>query len=121
LGESLERAGCLESVNDLLSGTVDAAVVTDYAFDADCLIDIATIDQFRIIARTDESIPLTSLMVDTAKLSPDEIIRLRRALLDCSGDNAPKEMRSKGFTMPMPWSPRIKVVDAGETGGGSTG
>ncbi len=109
----LERASCLECVNDLLSQTVNVAVISDYALHADCLVDTGSIDDFRIIARTDESIPLTSLMVDTAKMSPDKIIRLRRALLDCSGDNAPKEMQSKGFTMPVPWSPQIPDTAGG--------
>jgi len=52
------NASCGENVGVLLDGEADAAVVSDYALSADCAVDFAAPEDFRILAHT-EQIPLT--------------------------------------------------------------
>jgi len=100
----IQNASCSENLDALMNGKVDVAVVSDYALTADCAVDFAKPDDFRIITST-EQIPLTSLLLDTKKVSPANILRLQAALLEINGARTPKEMLSNGFVMPVYWSP----------------
>ena len=59
-------ASCIENIGALMDREADAAVVSDYALSADCAVDFAHPDDFRILAHT-EKIPLTALMLDMNK------------------------------------------------------
>ncbi|MCC6352490.1 MAG: PhnD/SsuA/transferrin family substrate-binding protein [Verrucomicrobiae bacterium] len=104
----VEKASCLECLDLLMGGDVDAAVISNYALTADCAVDVASPDAFRIIGNTDK-IPLTSLMVDLKRVSPDDARRLQGALLDLSGDGLPPTMGGGGFVAPASWKvPRAR-------------
>ncbi len=98
------RASCGENIGVLLDQQADAAVVSDYALSADCAVDFARPEDFRILAHT-EKIPLTSLMLDMNKVDPAVADRLKHALLELSGRNAPETLLGKGFVHPQPWNP----------------
>jgi len=98
------NASCGENVGVLLDEEADAAVLSDYALSADCAVDFARPEDFRILART-EQIPLTSLMLDMNKIEEAEADRLQRALLALSGKNAPETLLGNGFVEPAPWNP----------------
>ncbi len=98
------NASCSENVGVLLDEEADAAVLSDYALSADCAVDFARPEDFRILART-EQIPLTSLMLDMNKVEETEADRLQRALLALSGKNAPETLLGNGFVEPSPWNP----------------
>jgi ABC-type phosphate/phosphonate transport system substrate-binding protein len=98
------HASCIENIGVLLDGKADAAVVSDYALSADCAVDFANADDFRILART-ENIPLTSLMLDMNRIDAADADRLQIALLQLSGKNAPESLLSSGFVEPSQWNP----------------
>ena len=66
-------------------------------------------EDFRIIAKTD-AIPLCSVIIDRQKVSDAVTLRLQKALLELSGENAPETMLSKGFVKPARWTPVIYNV-----------
>jgi len=103
-GEIDTNASCGENVGVLLDEEADAAVLSDYALSADCAVDFARPEDFRILART-ERIPLTSLMLDMNKIEEVEADRLQRALLSLSGTDAPETLLGNGFVEPAPWNP----------------
>jgi len=98
------NASCGENVGVLLDGKADAAVVSDYALSADCAVDFARPEDFRILAHT-EQIPLTSLMLDMNKVEEADVQRLKKALLALSGKRAPETLLGSGFVEPSPWNP----------------
>lgn len=98
------RASCGENIGELLDGNVDAAVISDYALSADCAVDFANPEDFRILTHT-EMIPLTSLMIDRNKVSEKQIAQIRHQLLAVSGNHADDSLLSKGFTEPLSWNP----------------
>ena len=99
-----EKAGCLECLDLLMKGEVDVAVISNYALTADCGVDVAKPEDFRILAET-ERIPLTSLMLDLNRVSPNDAMRLRQALLEISANALPESMAGGGFVAPAPWAP----------------
>jgi ABC-type phosphate/phosphonate transport system substrate-binding protein len=101
---SIEKASCLECLDLLLKGDVEVAVISNYALTADCGVDVAKPEQFRVIATT-AKIPLTSLMIDTRRISTDDAVRLKRALLELSRDALPESMHGGGFIAAQPWQP----------------
>ncbi len=98
------HASCGENVGVLLDEEADAAVVSDYALSADCAVDFAKPEDFRILAQT-EKIPLTSLMLDMNKVDEADAERLKAALLSLSGANAPETLLGNGFIEPAVWNP----------------
>ncbi|MBN8459622.1 MAG: PhnD/SsuA/transferrin family substrate-binding protein [Verrucomicrobia bacterium] len=101
---ALYLSSCGENLDALMSGKVDAAVISDYALTASCAVDFAKPEDFRTIATT-EKMPLTSLLVDTAKVSPADAARLQQALLAISGKQVPADLTGKGFVTPVSWKP----------------
>ncbi len=98
------HSSCGENIGELLDGNGDAAVISDYALTADCAVDYARPEDFRILAHT-ERIPLTSLMLDMNKVHPYQAERLKKALLKLSGPHAPETLLGHGFVEPAPWNP----------------
>lgn len=98
------NASCSENICALLDRKADAAVVSDYALQADCAVDFANPADFRKLDET-EQIPLTSLMLDMNKVDLPKARRLQKALLNLSGRNAPETLLSNGFVRPSPWNP----------------
>lgn len=98
------NASCGENIGVLLDGKADAAVVSDYALSADCAVDFANPDDFRILAHT-EMIPLTSVMLDMNKVDAADAERLKNALQGLSGEDAPESLLSHGFVDPWRWNP----------------
>lgn len=97
-------ASCIENLGQLMDGKVDAVVVSDYALSADCAVDFANPEDFRIIGTT-ERIPLTSLLIDIDRMPKEDRARLQAALLAFSAAGAPDSMLSKGFAEPVKWNP----------------
>lgn len=101
----LEYSSCLESVGEVMEGKADAAVISDYAFDVDCLVDIAKKDQFRELART-VPVPSTSLLLDIAKVDPMQAKQVQDALVSVSAGGSLREpLMGRGFVRPVFWSP----------------
>ena len=98
------HSSCGENIGELLDGNGDAAVISDYALIADCAVDYASPEDFRTLEHT-ERIPLTSLMLDINKVSPDQAARLKKALLTLSGKHASETLLGNGFIEPAPWNP----------------
>jgi len=98
------NASCGENVGVLLDEEADAAVLSDYALSADCAVDFALPEDFRILGYT-EPIPLTSLLLDMNRVSESDAARLKEALLSLSGENAPETLLGNGFIEPAPWNP----------------
>ncbi|MEN7973367.1 MAG: PhnD/SsuA/transferrin family substrate-binding protein [Verrucomicrobiota bacterium] len=98
------NASCSENVGVLLDNEADAVVLSDYTLSADCASDFASPEDFRILAHT-EKIPLTSVVLDMKKVSPEDARRVQKALLSVSGIGAAKTLQSKGFVKPSPWNP----------------
>ena len=98
------KASCSENVGVLLDEEADAAVLSDYALSADCAVDFAQPEDFRILAITDP-IPLTSLILDMNRVSAADAQRVKDALLTLSGKNAPETLLGNGFIEPAPWNP----------------
>lgn len=102
----LEFSSCLENIGAVLEGKADAAVVSDYAFDADCLVDVAKPEDFRVLGQTEPAIPAVSLMVDAGRVPAAAANRLRRALMELNGDpELEKPLLGKGFERARPWAP----------------
>lgn len=97
-------SSCGENLDALMSGSVDAAVISSYALTASCAVDFAKPEDFRVIARTAE-MPLTSILVDLNKVPAAAASRLQRALLAISGDKVPADLTGKGFVAPVSWQP----------------
>lgn len=97
-------SSCGENLDALMSGKVDAAVVSSYALTASCAVDFAKPEDFRTIAATAE-MPLTSLLVDLHKVPAAAATRLQRALLAISGAKVPADLVGKGFVAPASWRP----------------
>lgn len=100
-----QKASCLETIGELLDDKADVAVVSDYALTADCAVDIASKDDFKIIANT-EKIPLTSFIVDLDKVSHSTALRIQDALIAISKNKLPASMLGKGFVLPAKWTPK---------------
>jgi ABC-type phosphate/phosphonate transport system substrate-binding protein len=103
-GKTTENASCGENLGMLLDEVADAAFVSDYALSADCAVDFAHPDDFRVLAHT-EPIPLTSLMVDMNRVSDEQAARLQAALLTIAEKQPPESLLGKGFAEPLPWNP----------------
>jgi len=99
-----ENASCSENIGVLLDEKADAAVISDYSLHADCAVDFATPEAFRVLAYT-EKIPLTSLLLDRHRVSKVDAERLKEALLALSGSKAPETLLGSGFVEPKPWNP----------------
>ena len=104
-------ASCGENIGVLLDEKADAAVVSDYALSADCAVDFARPEDFRILAHT-ERIPLTSLMLDMNRVDETDAQRLKEALLTISRENPPATLPGNGFIEAAPWSPPELENDA---------
>lgn len=98
-----QRASCIENLGMVLDGKVDAAVISDYALSADCAVDIAQPEDFRVLAAT-EPIPLTSVLMDCAKIDAPGRARLKDALLEVSRE-PPAGLLGTGFAEPAEWNP----------------
>ena len=98
------HASCSENIGVLQDGEADAAVISDYALSADCAVDFARPEEFRILAHT-EQIPLTSLILDMNRVSEADAGRLKEALLAVSGEQVPETLLGTGFVEPAPWNP----------------
>jgi ABC-type phosphate/phosphonate transport system substrate-binding protein len=98
------KASCGENIGVLLDEEADAAVISDYSLSADCAVDFANPEDFRILEHT-ERIPLTSLMLDMNKVSAANADRIQKALLALSGKDAPETLLGSGFVEPSPWNP----------------
>ncbi len=98
------NASCSENVGVLLDEEADAAVLSDYSLSADCAVDFASPEDFRILEHT-ERIPLTSLILDMNKVGKADADRLQKALLALSGKGAPETLLGNGFVEPAPWNP----------------
>ncbi len=104
LGECLYLSSCGENLDALMSGKVDAAVVSSYALTASCAVDFAKPEDFRTIAKTEE-MPLTSLLLDMNKVNHPDAVRLQKALLSLAADKAPGDLCGDGFVLPPSWKP----------------
>jgi ABC-type phosphate/phosphonate transport system substrate-binding protein len=98
------KSGCTECINALLDNQAEVAVISDYALTASCAVDIAPPEDFRTIHET-EQMPLCSVILDMSKVSEADALRLQKALLEISGDNAPASLLSRGFVLPASWKP----------------
>lgn len=104
----VEKASCLECLDLLMKGSVDAAVISNYALTADCAVDVTTPDAWRVIGVT-EKIPLTSFIIDLKRVSHEDALRMQRALIELSHDQLPPSMSGGGFVKPASWKvPRGK-------------
>ena len=103
-GEVINKASCTECINTLSDNLADVAIISDYALTASCAVDFAKPEDFRVIAET-EKMPLCSVILDMAKVSEADALRLQNALLEISGENAPKGLLNKGFVLPAKWAP----------------
>ncbi len=97
------KASCLECLNELMDNNADVAVVSDYVLQASCAVDVASEDDFRVIGHTSKT-PLCSVILDMAKVSEADALRLQAALLNVSGE-ALENMLSDGFVKPASWIP----------------
>lgn len=98
----VERASCMESLDLLMKGKVDAAVISNYALTADCAVDVTSPDAWRVLGIT-EKIPLTSFIVDLKRITPDDAMRIQRALIGISQEALPSTMGGGGFVQPASW------------------
>ena len=98
----VEKASCLECIDLLLKGSVDAAVISNYALTADCAVDVTTPEAFRVLGQT-EKIPLTSFMIDLKRVSRDDAARVQQALTGLAGAELPPSMSGGGFVQPVSW------------------
>lgn len=101
-GKIVTKASCMENLGELMDGNADAAVVSDYAFKADCAVDFAKAEDFRVLAET-APIPLTSVMLDTRKVSAADRLRVQQALLELVRQGIPDDFVGQGFVLPTPW------------------
>jgi len=98
----VEKASCLECLDLLMKGAVDAAVISNYALTADCAVDVTSPDAWRVLGKT-EVIPLTSFIVDLKRVSRDDAWRVQRALVEFSKASLPPTMSGGGFVEPTSW------------------
>ncbi|MEI8233094.1 MAG: PhnD/SsuA/transferrin family substrate-binding protein [Verrucomicrobiota bacterium] len=98
----VEKASCLECIDLLMKGSVDAAVISNYALTADCAVDITTPDAFRVLGKTEE-MPLTSFMIDLRRVSRADACRVQQALCELSKTELPPSMSGGGFVKPASW------------------
>lgn len=102
----LEFSSVMETVGAVLDGKADAAAVSDYCFDVDCLVEVVRKEDFRVLGETEPAIPAVSLLLDADRVPPGVAGRLRRALLELGGDHGLKaSLLGDGFVPPRPWSP----------------
>lgn len=102
----LEFSGCMENIGAVLDGKAEAAAVSDYSFEADCLVEVARREDYRILGETEPPIPAVSFLLDLDRISPPTANRVRRALLELRGDPELKEpLLGEGFVPARPWSP----------------
>lgn len=99
-----EYFSCKEGALAVLEKRADAAVISDYAMEYDCIVVVGSPDDFRIIGETSESIPFITFLLDTAT-APEIHAKLSKALFKITGENIPEGLFSKGWIMPMPWNP----------------
>ena len=88
-------------------------MVSSYALSASCAVDFAKAEDFRTLAQT-EKMPLTTLLVELAKVPAPEALRLQAALLDVSGAQTPKDLLGRGFVLPASWRPIPSSVECRE-------
>jgi ABC-type phosphate/phosphonate transport system substrate-binding protein len=98
------KSSCIECIGELMDGKADAAAISDYALTADCAVDVAKPDDFRIIGTTAKT-PLTSVILDFRRVSEKDALRLQRALLAITWEITPKTLLGNGFAPPAPWTP----------------
>jgi len=108
--QTINKAGCTECINCLLDDEADVAIISDYALSASCAVDLAKPEDFTIIGKTGQ-IPLCSVILDLSKVSEADALRLQRALIGISGDNAPVGLSGKGFVLPAKWAPVPVKID----------
>jgi ABC-type phosphate/phosphonate transport system substrate-binding protein len=104
-------SSCGENLDALLSGKVDAAVISSYALTASCAMDFMKPGDVKTIAET-EPMPLTSLILDMNKVSAVDAARLQAALVAESGGKAPKDLAGHGFVLPASWRPSPLAAEA---------
>jgi len=102
--EIIHKASCSENIGLLTEGNADVAIISDYTLIASRFRYDLDPSQIRKIGET-EPMPLCSVIIDLSKISEENALRLRNALLDLSGENAPEELSSDGFVMPAKWIP----------------
>lgn len=98
-------ASCIENLGKLMDGDFDAAVISDYALTADCAVDFANPEDFRIIGET-EGVPLTSVLLNANQVPEADRMRLQAALLALSAEGAPESLLSQGFVEASAWEPQ---------------
>jgi ABC-type phosphate/phosphonate transport system substrate-binding protein len=103
-------SSCGENLDQLMSGTVDAAVISDYALTASCAVDFAKPEDFRTIGVT-PACPLTSVLVDRRKVADADRARLRAALLEVTGNKVPADLCGPGFVAAAAWSPEPAAAE----------
>jgi len=103
------KASCLECINELMDKNSEVALVSDYVMKASCAVDVANEDDFHIIGET-EKIPLCSVILDMAKVSGADALRLQNALLAVSGKKSEESLLSDGFVKPASWQPKPYVI-----------
>ncbi len=104
-------SSCGENLDQLMSGEVDAAVISDYALTATCAVDFAKPEDFRTIGVT-PACPLTSVLVDRRKVTEADRARLRAALLALAGNKVPADLCGPGFVAAVPWRPEPAAAEA---------
>ncbi|MEN9974352.1 MAG: hypothetical protein RLZZ282_358 [Verrucomicrobiota bacterium] len=104
-------SSCGENLDALMSGTVDAAVISSYALTASCAVDFAKPENFKTLAVT-APVPLTSVLLDLNKVPVATAARVQRALLAISGDSTPKDLIGRGFVAPASWRPVVAPAPA---------
>jgi len=105
--EIVQRESCLENIGLLMDGRVDAALISHYVLVADCAVEMVEPDEFREVAVT-QKIPLTSVILDFGKISDEDALRLREALLEIKGEMIP-DFLGEGFVKPVSWIPDLTV------------
>jgi hypothetical protein len=104
-------SSCGENLDALMSGTVDAAVISSYAFTASCATDFAKPENFKTLSVT-APIPLTSVLLDLNKVPVATAARVQQALFAISGARAPKDLTGQGFVAPVSWKPAVLPAPA---------
>ncbi len=105
----LEFFSCKEAALALIEKRADVAVISDYAMQFGCIVVVGDPKDFRVIGMTDGVIPFTTFMLDKAKVRPEIVERLSKALLSVKGGSVPEELLSKGFVEPQPWPSAVKL------------
>lgn len=103
-GRIYQKASCLECINELMDNKTEVAIVSDYVLQASCAVDVASEDDFRTIGHT-EKMPLCSVILDMARVSEADALRLQNALLAVSGKKSAESLLCDGFVKPASWIP----------------